>query len=349
LRSRSGKTWPKSIQRGFGIPSCAVQTFSDHDAYGAAVRAANIELTLDGGADFAAKITGLGLSRLWMQRSHANTPALMRGSMLSGRSGIIFSLQQGLTWNGVALSAGRIALYVPSQEFCVRSAVGSLSWAGVGLPIEDLVAAGAALADQDLTAPRGGLIAEPKPDALARLARLHAAVGRLAEDAPEVVAHPATTRGLEQSLIEAAVDCLCDTEVHENSSAQRRHELIMRRFFRFVEESPIASLYVPEICAAIGVPHRTLLVCCQERLGMAPKRYLVLRRLSLARRELREAAHGGASVTEIATKYGFWEFGRFAGLYRSAFGELPSDTLHGVGRWTANSPDTSSSIFAKSA
>lgn len=221
--------------------------------------------------------------------------------------------------------------YAPAQEFWTHAAVGSLSWAGIGLPVEDLAAAGVALADQDPTPPRGGLITQPRPDALAKLARLHTAVGRLAEEAPEIIANPATAHGLEQSLIEAALDCLCGAEVHENHSAQRRRELIMRRFFTFVEESPSVALYVPEICAAIGVPHRTLLLCCHERMGMAPKRYLLLRRLSLARRDLREATQGGTSVTEIATKYGFWEFGRFAGAYRSVFGECPSDTLRAAG------------------
>ena len=162
---------------------------------------------------------------------------------------------------------------------------------------------------------------------MARLQRLHAAVGRLAEDTPEIIAHPEAARGLEQALIEAMVGCLGMGEVHGDRSAQRQHAMIMRRFRRAVEENPDQPLYIPELCASIGVADRTLRVCCQEQLGMSPKRYLLLRRMHLARRALRDGAPTAATVTEIATQYGFWQFGRFAGEYKSLFGELSSATL----------------------
>ena len=61
---------------------------------------------------------------------------------------------------------------------------------------------------------------------------------------------------------------------------------------------------------------------------MSPTRYLWLRRMHLARRALRMADPTAATVTGVATSYGFWELGRFSVAYRSLFGESPSVALH---------------------
>jgi transcriptional regulator GlxA family with amidase domain len=94
--------------------------------------------------------------------------------------------------------------------------------------------------------------------------------------------------------------------------------MIMRRFRRAIEENADQPIYIHELCKAIGVSDRTLRVCCQEQLGMSPKHYLLLRRMHLARRALRDSSPAMTTVTEIATQYGFWQFGRFAGEYKSS-------------------------------
>jgi hypothetical protein len=83
--------------------SSAVRSFSDPDAYGAAVRAPNLELVANGKADFSAKLISVGLRRLWMQRSTANAGGIACGSMLPGRAGIMFSLPPAFAWNDVTL------------------------------------------------------------------------------------------------------------------------------------------------------------------------------------------------------------------------------------------------------
>jgi transcriptional regulator GlxA family with amidase domain len=149
----------------------------------------------------------------------------------------------------------------------------------------------------------------------------------LAEHAPAIIAHPEAARGLEQALVGAMVDCLAIGNVDEDRTTLRQHALIMRRFHTAVEEHLDEPLFIPELCKAIGVSERTLLACCQKQLKTGPKRYLLLRRLNLARRALRESTPISTTVTGVAMRYGFWQLGRFAGAYKALFGESPSAML----------------------
>ena len=58
--------------------------------------------------------------------------------------------------------------------------------------------------------------------------------------------------------------------------------------------------------------------------------FLELLRLTGARRDLRRPG-AATTVTETATRWGFFHFGEFAAAYRRQFGELPSDTLRRAG------------------
>jgi AraC-like DNA-binding protein len=104
----------------------------------------------------------------------------------------------------------------------------------------------------------------------------------------------------------------------------------MARFEALIEANPDRAMYLTEVCQAVGVTERTFRTCCQDYLGMSPIRYLTLRRLHQVRRELRKADPHNTTVTEIATRHGFWELGRFSMSYRELFAELPSVTLHRV-------------------
>lgn len=74
---------------------------------------------------------------------------------------------------------------------------------------------------------------------------------------------------------------------------------------------------------------RTLRACCYESLGMGAKRYLLLRRMNLARHALRNADTATTMVTDIAANLGFWNFGRFSAEYKAVFGEAPHMSLRG--------------------
>jgi AraC-like DNA-binding protein len=212
-----------------------------------------------------------------------------------------------------------------AQSYYLHSP-GPSSYGTVFLPLDELAALAAATNGHDPISPKNYLILTPSPSALAKLRRLHEAAGDLAEDAPAVLAQPEAARGLEQAMIEAMLDCI-GGQVEEDRAAQRHHAAIMRRFHRIIEEHLDEPLYVPELCKEIGTSIRTLNACCHDHLGMGPKHYLLLRRMHMVRRALRESSPAETTVTEVATQYGFWQFGRLAVEYKALFGEAPSATL----------------------
>jgi AraC-like DNA-binding protein len=123
------------------------------------------------------------------------------------------------------------------------------------------------------------------------------------------------------------VRCLAEGAGIEITAGSRRHDAIIARLEDYLAENPDRAIYLTELCAATGVSERTLRSACEEHLGMAPIRYLTLRRMHLVRRALLRADAFKTTVTHIVTNYGFWELGRFSVAYRTLFGELPSETL----------------------
>jgi len=205
------------------MPSSAVHTFTDPDDYAAAIRAGTVELTVNGRGDFTAKLTRIDLHRVWMQRFSDKLPRILHSANFAGRAIISFRTQPGpsLLWGGVELQAANIIRHNDGTTAFQQSS-GSACFASMSLPVEEMVSVGAAVAGIDLTPPKDVLTLTPLPSALARLQRLHAAAGQLAEEAPEIIANPDAARGLEQALIEAMIGCLGKGEVGEDSVAQRQ-------------------------------------------------------------------------------------------------------------------------------
>jgi transcriptional regulator GlxA family with amidase domain len=162
---------------------------------------------------------------------------------------------------------------------------------------------------------------------MSRLARLHSAADNLARSAPDRLAQAEVARAVEQGLIHAIVSCLVEPEIDQRYPAYWPQRTLLARFEELLVERCNEPLHLAEICAAVGVPERTLRACCRKHLGMGPIRFLWLRRMHLARQALLTADPASMTVTGIATGQGFWELGKFSVAYRSLFGESPSVTL----------------------
>ena len=82
----------------------------------------------------------------------------------------------------------------------------------------------------------------------------------------------------------------------------------------------------------VGLSERGLRDAFYRVRGMGPKRWIVAERLQGVRHALTDERAESTTVTDAAAEYGFYELGRFAAIYREAFGEAPSDTLRSTYR-----------------
>jgi AraC-like DNA-binding protein len=307
-----------------GRPSSSVRRFSDPDDYAAAIRGAVAEMTLTGRGRFSAKLTRIDLHRLWMQRFSESLPRIAHVTLPAGRTVVAFRTRPGqsLLRGGVENTPTTIILSAESDYY--QRSSGPVHFGSMSLPTKEMPGA---VGEIKRVPSRGAISISPRRDALSRLLRLHRKAGDLAEKDPEIIADSNAAQGLEQAVVHAMLHCLGQGRVGGDRSAVRRHQLIMRRFRQVLEAHGGDALFVPQVCEMIGVSERTLRRCCQEQIGMGPMRFLLLRRMQLARRALRLADPAAETVTSIATRFGFWELGRFAGSYRSLFAEPPSATL----------------------
>ncbi len=309
------------------MPDSTVVTFNDPDTFYAAVRNAQVEGVVTARGNFRAELTRIDLDRVWMLRGEESL-ARVHSVAIGNRVAILFPTDRNPSEyvDGVELPQGKILVFGSGSVAHQRTAAG-LRWGTMSLTPEDLAAAGQAIIGRELIAPSDTHCIRPPLQLVSGLSSLHEAAGHLAKTAPDILAQPEVARALERGLVRAMVLCLTGGEAAETGSAHYRHAAVMRRLEELLESNLDQTLYISELCAAVGASERTLRACCQEHLGMSPMRYLWLRRMHLARRGLRMADAATTNVTEVATSYGFWELGRFSVAYRSLFGESPSAAL----------------------
>jgi transcriptional regulator GlxA family with amidase domain len=112
----------------------------------------------------------------------------------------------------------------------------------------------------------------------------------------------------------------------QHARRQARRALVSRAV-ALMNDHITEPVTMAELSRQTGVSERTLRAAFHDVLGRSPKQYAIAERLRAAHEALRAAAPGTTTVTDIATTYGFYELGRFAGRYRHIYGQVPSRTL----------------------
>jgi AraC-like DNA-binding protein len=134
----------------------------------------------------------------------------------------------------------------------------------------------------------------------------------------------------ERELEQLAVTTLLLTVRHDWSERLDRETgrpapAAVKRAIDYVQSHLDRQITLSDLTAAAGVSGSTLLRHFSSFMGESPLAYVRGQRLRHAREELLRAENG-ISVTDVAARWGFTHFGRFAAQYRRVFGERPSDT-----------------------
>ena len=87
------------------------------------------------------------------------------------------------------------------------------------------------------------------------------------------------------------------------------------------------TMTIQNITEQFQVSDKTLETSFKSLFGITPKHFIELLKLNHAHKDLQLSDKETTNVSDIATKWGFLHFGRFAKDYKSLFGVLPSETL----------------------
>ncbi|MGW5651295.1 helix-turn-helix transcriptional regulator [Streptomyces humi] len=149
---------------------------------------------------------------------------------------------------------------------------------------------------------------------------------------PAVADQPLVAATAAQHLAASVLAAFPNTALTEPTAADRRdaHPAALRRALAHIDDHADQPVTVAEIAAAAHVTVRALQYAFRRHLDTTPLAHLRRVRLSHVHQALLAADPGqGATVTEIAARWGFHHPGRFAALYRSCYGHSPHRTLHG--------------------
>jgi AraC-like DNA-binding protein len=99
------------------------------------------------------------------------------------------------------------------------------------------------------------------------------------------------------------------------------------RIAQYIEDNLKQDIGLEQLAEVVRMSPRSLYALFERNAGTTPKHYIRNKKLERVHACLIDPTAKVRNVTEVALDYGFLHLGRFSESYKSAFGELPSDTL----------------------
>jgi AraC-like DNA-binding protein len=296
-------------------------TFTDYDAFAEALRDASVSMRLCSREVAEWTLRHATVGSIGVQRGFEGGGSIAEGASLSDGWTLYHQSHSGHA-NGQVLNEDEVFAAPPGSEFCLTCKPRH-EWITVFIPSSLLFPSAP---DLEFASSAGAQLLKPPTHVTRRFVSLiHRVLAKTASQ-PELLDHPVAMESCRHALLSAAQELFTS---YQHSAG--RHFVRWRRLTKSALElamsRPDGSLSIPELARQAGAPERTLRAAFHRSYGLSPQEYLRIQRLHQARRRLRASCQDETTVTQVAFGLGFWDLGRFAGAYRTLFGERPSETL----------------------
>jgi len=302
-------------------------TFTDFDAF----RATNPDLDgrwlINGGSTWRWSTDSLVVGESSMVRCYANTGVITEGVESSDAYHFYTPFRRRVWRNsGVGFGNDSVLIVEPGAEYCATTDRDE-GWHGIIVPRHLVPLDPATRGDRA----RYAYTVKDQQRCACRMRELFGSLIAAVSEHPSVEGSPAAR--MAEAELRAVLDPLLEIRPGGgetgNPRGRPRHSRreIIHRAQELMEEGANTSMHVSELARGVGVCERSLRAAFNEWYQVGPRRYLQLQQLHRVQRDLVAAGPDETTVTDVLVRWGIWEFGRFAGIYREHFDELPIETL----------------------
>jgi AraC-like DNA-binding protein len=310
----------------------AVQTarFSDVDELAAALPGGAVTATPLRPGGCLVETTTLRLHDVVLQFRHSS-PLMGFGSVASDAAWIVLPLDglETLVLNGRAAQEAAVAVHGPGAGY---------DWANTRETSWSLLTLPAASVDRLLAPPRrspirrrgAGAILRTDPAAWARTVSLLRAASEVLASDPDVFEVEEARRSLRASVLDAVHGLLAgrwDGVPPRASRTSPARQRILRAVDDYLRSNPRRPAGTADLSAALGVSPSRVRSAFTASFGISLRRYVMMRRLAMARAALCSGDPRWRSVRQVFLAHGFWRAVSFARAYCDLFGEAPEATF----------------------
>ena len=108
----------------------------------------------------------------------------------------------------------------------------------------------------------------------------------------------------------------------------KNRDRVLFRSLEYISESDLNELTLSKLEKKVHASIRTIEYAFKTRLGISPKKYIIIAKLNRIRKELVLADANNKSINDVINKYNIVNMGRFNTDYYCFFNEYPIETLN---------------------